>query len=496
MNELKMDFQPDKPFGTKGTLIIYESDGNPLFSDTLDIANRKKRSECVKEVSEKNEGIEAEQLEQVILQKIADIARDRQKAQNDNPSEAEKDYLKDTPPEVKQAALDILKSEKLFEQISSDIEAIGIAGEQELSLTLYIIMTSRLLDKPLSAIVQGASASGKSYIIETVSKLMPPEAVIQAHDFSDQALYYLPSGSLVHKIIISGERVNEHRSKDGYAEDNTKAFREMVASGELKKAVTVKGNDGKPKTVIIYQSGPVAYLESTTAANIHDEDATRLLPLATDESTSQTQKVIEAQRKAAKGHITSEDVKQGIIQQHNTLQRLLKPIAVRIPYIDSISLPDTNIATRRTYQQFRYAINSIAFLRQYQKTVKTEQLNGLEYIEADEVDYSIAYRLMVKVLSRKYSPLNQQSRDLLNVVMEKIGVEQEFNHKDCEQWCGISNTTVRRRLWPLESAGIITVNKENKPYRCKVEHPELADVADLSLPLPEDIAERIAIISE
>ena len=184
---------------------------------------------------------------------------------------------------------------------------------------------------------------------------------------------YLPSGSLVHKIIISGERVNEHRSKDGYAEDNTKAFREMVASGELIKAVTVKGNDGKPKT---------------------------------DESS------------------------------------------------------------------------------------------GLEYIEADEVDYSIAYGLMIKVLSRKYSPLNQQSRDLFNKIMERIGTDTEFTQKDCEQWCGLSNTTIRRRLWPLESAGIITVNKDNKPYRYKVEHPELADVADLSLPLPEDIAERIAIMSE
>ncbi len=496
MNEIRIDFQPDKPFGTKGTLIIYDSEDNPLFSNTLDIANSKKRNDCVKEVSEKYQGIESGQLEKVILQKVADIAKMRQKAKDTADNESEKDYLKDTPPEIQQATLDILKSEKLFEQISRDIEAIGIAGEQELSLTIYIIMTSRLLDKPLSAIVQGASASGKSYIIETVSKLMPPEAVVQAHDFSDQALYYLPSGSLVHKIIISGERVNEHHSKDGFAEDNTKAFREMVASGELIKAVTVKGNDGKPKTVIIRQAGPISYLESSTAANIHDEDATRLLPLATDESTDQTQKVIEAQRKEAKGQTLSEEKRQQIIQQHHTLQRLLKPLFVRIPYIDSISLPDTNIATRRTYQQFRYAINSIAFLRQYQKTIKIEESSGLEYIEADEVDYSIAYDLMIKVLSRKYSPLNQQSRDLLNKILERIGTDTEFIQKDCEQWCGLSNTTVRRRLSPLESAGIITVNKENKPYRYKVEHPDLADVADLSLPLPEDIAERIAIMSE
>src|SRR4030042_1397344 len=414
MSEINIDFHSDKTFGTKGTLFVYDDEDNPLFSDTLDIANSKKRNDFIKEVSEKYQGIESEWLETVIL-----------------------------------------KSEKLFEQISSDVEAIGIAGEKELSLTIYIIMTSRLLDKPLSAIVQGASASGKSYIIETISKLMPPEAVIQAHDFSDQALYYLPSGSLIHKVIISGERVNEHPRKDGYAEDNTKAFREMVARGKLRKAVTIKENNGKYRTVIINQAGPICYLESTTATNIHDEDATRLLPLATDESVNQTQKIIEAQRKDAKGQVTSEDKKQQIIQRHHTLQRLLKPIEVRIPYVDSISLPDTNIATRRTYTQFIFAINSIAFLRQYQKTIKTQESSGLEYIEADEVDYSIACTLMVKVLSRKYSPLNQHSRDLLDKIIEKVAVDSEFTQKDCEDWTGLSNTTVRRRLSPLEMAGIV-----------------------------------------
>ena len=103
---------------------------------------------------------------------------------------------------------------------------------------------------------------------------------------------------------------------------------------------------------------------------------------------------------------------------------------------------------------------------------------------------------MNTVLARTYLPLNQQSRDLMQRVLEHTNTNTDFTQKDCEQWCGLSNTTVRRRLSPLESSGIVTVNKENKPFRYKVEHPELADVADLSLPLPEDIAERIAIMSE
>ncbi len=497
MSEVKLDFLSDKPCSTKGILTIFNSDGEkPLYSDTLDIANNKKRKAFIREVEQVCECIPAEKLEQAILEKVTEIIAEKHKANEKAENEQKTDLLENTPQEVKDTALELLKNENLFEQISADIDDIGVAGEEQLRVMLYIIMTSRLLDKPLSAIVQGASASGKSYIIETVAKLMPPETVLQAHDFSDQALYYLPSGSLIHRVIISGERVQEHHSKNGYAEDNTKAFREMVASGELRKAVTVKGPDGKPKTITIHQPGPIAYLESTTAANIHDEDATRLLPLVTDESASQTKMIVESQRREAKGQIVNKVKQQEIIRRHHTLQRLLRPLTVRIPYIDSISLPDTNIATRRTYQQFTFALKSVAFLRQYQKQVQRDKTTGQEYIEADEIDYEIVYGLMNTVLARTYSPLNQQSRNLLQKVLEHTDTDTDFTQKDCEQWCGLSNTTVRRRLGPLLWAGIFTLNNTSKPYRYKLINPELAEVADLGLATPENIAERVSIMSE
>jgi hypothetical protein len=497
MGDLKLHFEPDKPHSTKGTLIVFGNEEKPMYSDTLDIANSKKRIFFVKEVVQKYPGIEAEILEQAILDEVARITTEKCKAKENTEDIQETDPLVATPQEVKEAALELLKSENLFEQVIADIAAIGVAGEENLALMLYVIMTSRLLDKPLSAIVQGASASGKSFTIETVAKLMPPEAVVQAHDFTNQALYYLPGGSLKHKVVISGERVQEYRhNKDGYAEDNTKAFREMVGSGELRKAVTVKGPAGRPTTALIHQPGPIAYLESTTAANIHDEDSTRLLPLATDESASQTRKVVEAQRREAKGQIISETKRQEIIRRHHTMQRLLKPLAIRITYIDTISLPETKIVTRRTNEQFFSALRSVALLRQYQKIIQYDETTSQEYIEADEIDYEIVYRIMNTVLERTYSPLNQQSRDLLQTMLQHTGRDIDFTQKDCEQWCGVSNATVRRRLSPLVSIGAISVNADSKPYQYRVVHPELAEATDLNLPTPEDIKERIAIMSE
>ena len=502
---VKLYFLPDKPYSTKGTLLINSEDEStslPLCCDKFDIANDKRRKAFIDKLTKEYTGISAKKVEQAILEHVVQIITKRRKAGEKTETEQDINMLEITPQEVKDAAIYTLKSENLFEQISADIVEIGVAGEEELVLILYTIMTSRKLDKPLSAIAQGASASGKTFIIESTAKLMPPEDVVQAHDFTDQVFYYMEEGSLQHKVVISGERLHEHRGKDGEAQDNTKAFREMVGSGYLRKAVTVKVG-GQLTSKIIEQPGPIAYVESTTATTIHDEDATRLLPLVTDESAEQTKMVVEMQKREVKGEKISAAKQQDITQRHHAMQRLLKPYTVRIPYVDSISLPQTNIATRRTFGHLVSVIKAVALLRQYQKDIKHDR-DGVEYITADEKDYKITYRLMKKILARTYSPLNQKSKDLLEILLDRTKPEPNsavdayrmFTNQDCQHWAGLSEATVRRRLGALVWTGIVGVDKSGKPFQYRVEKPELVESVDIGLPSPEDIAERIAIMSE
>lgn len=497
--ELVILFEQNKSGSTKGLLTVRQN-SELLHSDVIDIAKDRDRTAFSNKLHKLYPSVSADYTRKHILEKVQQIIAEKRRVEEEKVNWEKSDPLEATPPEVKNDARAILKSPDLFEQISSDITSMGVAGEEELCLTIYIVMTSRLLEKPLSVIVQGASASGKSFIIETIAKLMPPEEVVQAHDFTDQVFYYMEQGSLQHKVVISGERLHEHSGKDGEAQDNTKAFREMVGSGYLRKAVTIK--DGEQLTSkIIEQPGPIAYIESTTATTVRDEDATRLLPLVTDESSEQTELVVEIQRKEAKGPKISDVKRQKIIQRHYTVQRFLKPLAVRIPFVDSLSLPTTNIATRRTFGHLVSMIKSVALLRQYQKEMKIN--DGIEYIEADENDYSIAYLLMKKVLSRTYSPLNEKSKDLLDKLLDKTKAEPDstldvykfFTNQDCQNLTGLSEATIRRRLGSLVWAGIVTVDKSSKPYQYRVEKPELAESIDIGLSNPEDIAERIAIMT-
>src|SRR5262249_21335110 len=147
------------------------------------------------------------------------------------------------------------------------------AGERDLTGILYLIATSRLLDRPLAGRVKGPTSSGKSFIIETTAALLPPEAVIRATQMTPQALFHMPPGSLKHMFIVAGER---SRVEDDERAEATRALREMRSSGRLSKLMTVNGGGGFEAT-LIEQEGPIAFVESTTLQRVFDEDENRCL---------------------------------------------------------------------------------------------------------------------------------------------------------------------------------------------------------------------------
>ncbi|NQV32182.1 MAG: hypothetical protein HQ515_05770 [Phycisphaeraceae bacterium] len=470
-----------------GRVTIKASNDSGLIEvDTLRIESRQQRAGLIRSLVAKTDITESE-LDRLLIQAIDKIKFNvNAKAETE-----EQGPLAGTTAHLRAEALALLENPDLFDMVADDIERIGIAGEKDLCRQLYIIMTSRVLDKPLAGIVFGASASGKSYMIERIADMMPPESVLQAHDITNEALYYLEEGSLEHKIVVAGERLEAKTGKKGKAEDNTKALREMLASGKLSKLVTVKDNGGTPTGKLIEQKGPIAYLESTTSTGIHDEDATRLLPLVTDESATQTSIIVDAMKRNAKGELSHANV-QGIIEKHQTLQRMLEPLDVRIPFIDALRLPDSVVSTRRAYGQLVSMIKAVALLRQFQKPTQTQ--DDQEYIEADAVDYAIVYPLILKIFSRTYSPINQKSRDLLKIIQDHAC--GYFTINELVRWAGISDASIRRRLHDLVGRGIVEENKEKKPHTFKLINAELAEYADIDLAHPDDIAERVAIMSE
>jgi hypothetical protein len=165
------------------------------------------------------------------------------------------------------------------------VRARGLVGEERLAQTLYLVLTSRLLDKQVSAGVKGHSASGKSYTVETVTRFFPPEAYLEFTAMSEKALIYSPE-QYAHRTLIMYEVV---AMREGVEDDMTSYFiRSLLSEGRIEYPVTVRDKEGGFTTKTIIKEGPTNLIFTTTKTRVHAENETRILSLGTDDSREQT----------------------------------------------------------------------------------------------------------------------------------------------------------------------------------------------------------------
>jgi phage/plasmid primase-like uncharacterized protein len=188
--------------------------------------------------------------------------------------------------ELAKAARDIINCEDVLDAFLRASDP-GIAGEDTIRKMLYLIATTRLFDKPMSAALKGPASVGKSHTRDYVLRFFPPEDVIQFTSLSEKALYYFP-GEFSHKILSLGEAGNpEERTFQDLI------VRQLMSEGVLRHLMTAKQPDGSYETMTIEKQGPVCFLVTTTRTTLHEENETRMLSLEADDSARQTRRVLK-----------------------------------------------------------------------------------------------------------------------------------------------------------------------------------------------------------
>ncbi|MBB5649126.1 hypothetical protein, partial [Pedobacter cryoconitis] len=90
----------------------------------------------------------------------------------------------------RKSAVAFLKSPKLLERTRQSIADSGLIGEESNSLIAYLSYTSRKRNTPLHLMCLGASGTGKTWLQEKVSELMPEEDKLEITTLSSNAFYY------------------------------------------------------------------------------------------------------------------------------------------------------------------------------------------------------------------------------------------------------------------------------------------------------------------
>ncbi len=295
-------------------------------------------------------------------------------------------------PRAREDGAALLADPDLIDRVTEDVALLGVAGERELAATLYLVGTSRLLERPAAARVLGPTSSGKSYVVEKTADLFPAEAVVAATAITPQALYHMPAGALVHKFVVAGER--SRGAADDVAEA-TKALREMISSGRLSKLMPVKVRD-EIVTATIEQEGPIAFVESTSLTQIFDEDENRCLPLATDETPAQTRRIIAKVAGQYARPVPAADLAR-VVDRHHALQRSLVALPVVVPYAERLGelFAGERVEARRAFPMVLRVIEASALLHQQQRP---RDPNGL--LVATPRDYDLARLLLSGPVAR------------------------------------------------------------------------------------------------
>ncbi|MCZ6691074.1 MAG: DUF3854 domain-containing protein [Planctomycetota bacterium] len=360
-------------------------------------------------------------------------------AGDDDPDSSTPPLLTDEDRAIGEA---FLEEKDILEKIVQDLAALGVVREDRLKETLYCVATSRLLDRPLSAEVVSASATGKSFVSEHDLELIPQEGKLLGTSFSDQALYYLPEDGLRHKVVFRSEKA---RGKEAESDGMGVAFREVISSGVLRKVVTLKNPDtGEFETHVVERRGPVSYIETTTDMKRFCEDATRMLRLYADESEEQTRAVQSRQRSDATGAgFLRREKAAEVKRRHHAAQRILAEEAenldIVITYAEGIEFPSSVVPMRRLLPSFLTLIQTIALLHIRQREVTTDA-DGRRRLEATENDFEKARELFRPILSRALETLDDKMRHYIERVRERSETK-EFKRQDVEGWLMCSRST-------------------------------------------------------
>ncbi len=382
----------------------------------------------------------------------------------------------------REEALEFLTSPTLLERVQHDLGALGVVGESTNLLTCYLATISRLCERPFGVAVQSSSAAGKSTVTDAVCSLVPPEDLVALSAITSQALYYLNSAGLSHKVLSIAEQQGASRA--------SYPLKLLVSEGRLSIATTGKDRvSGRLATSSYEIEGPVALVLTTTASELDPELENRLVVLGVDEHAEQTRAILASQRHAASlaGLVARAD-RERLRTLHSNAQRLLRPYPVVIPEMTT-DFPANATRHRRDHAKLLSIIAAITVLHQFQRDVKTAVVGDttLTYLEASEDDISTGLELASRVLVRTDQHLAPQSARLFSRFLEFAGERAHeggvelgdvgITRRELRETLGWSDTQVRSATDRLVALEYLVVSGGGRG-RCRTYHyvPPIGEV--------------------
>lgn len=340
----------------------------------------------------------------------------------------------------------------------------GVIGEDRNAKLLYLALTSRVLDRPVSIAVKGPSSGGKSFLTNSVLEFFPKSAYHPLTATSERALIYSEE-PIKHRFLVMYEAAGSASEFSSYI------LRSLLSEGRILYETVEKTASGL-KGLAIEREGPTGLLVTTTAAALHPENETRLLSITVTDTPEQTKDILRKMRKS-----TTHNVNFQPWQDFQSWISSQMPYRVAIPYEDALveAVPPVAIRLRRDMRQVFGLIESHAILYRLQREVSRDGK-----IVASMDDYAAAYQLVEDTISQGLeATVDPAVRETVEAVRTIIGDNfgRDVTVTEVAEYLGLDKSAASRRVWVAKRLNYLE-DRQDRKYQ-----PAMLVVGN---PMPED----------
>jgi uncharacterized membrane protein len=367
---------------------------------------------------------------------------------------------------------DLAKTKNILAEFDQALATVGLVGERRVAKLIYLAVTSRLLERPVSIVVKGPSSGGKSFTVDSVLRFFPGEAFHALTAMSDRALAY-STEPLKHRHLVIYEAA-------GMASDfGSYLIRSLLSEGRLRYETVEKTRDGLvPK--VIEREGPTGLIVTTTSVRLHPENETRMLSLTVSDTREQTAAVFRTQ---ANGGTHTVD-----LSQWQALQAWLAAsnCQVDIPYAARLAemVPPVAVRLRRDFKTLLTLIRAHALLHQ-----TSRQKNADGCVVAEVADYAAIRELVADLVAEGAEvAIKPEVRETVQAVAELLADgRQEVKQADIKKALKLDKSAVSRRVAAAIDAGVLRnlEDRKGRPAQLVLGEP-LPDEIEL-LPKPAQL---------
>ena len=365
----------------------------------------------------------------------------------------------------------LARTPRILERFVDDLKQNGVVGEARVAKLVYLIVTSRLLDKCVSAATKGPSSAGKSYVTEQALKFFPDSAYYTLTAMSEKALVYSEE-PLSHRILVIYEAAGLQGEMASYF------IRSLLSEGRLRYETVESTPEGlRPR--LIEREGPTGLLITTTAVSLHPENETRLFSIPVTDTKKQTQDILRG--------LAVEDHEPVDMAPWHALQTWLEVVEhrVTIPFSEELTslIPPVSVRLRRDISSLLNLIRAHAILHQ-----ASRDRDDSGRIIATIEDYAVIRELTWDLIAEGIgATVSSTVRETVSAVGDLAAKHPEgVTNAALSMYLKLDKSTASRRSKVAQEKEYIrNVADKHKPAKLVLGEPMPEDV--VVLPFPESL---------